>query len=33
MAAGMAVILTGRVPAPALARKKARVGDPVAVGR
>ena len=33
MAAGMAVILTGRVPAPVLQRKKAPVGEPVAVSR
>jgi len=33
MAAGMAVILTGRVPAPAVARRKARVGDAVALSR
>jgi len=33
MAAGIAVILTGRVPAPAVARKKARVGEPAAVPR
>jgi len=33
MAAGMAVILTGRVPAPVVELRKARVGDAVAVSR